>query len=124
MKIYVWTSQKNSKDLAHFLNLRKRMTAPALNVSPWLPAAGPNSYTEATMQGSQFVTLTNEPFAPLHAFQASSASPFAMSQSVCSCGVKNPDGCVLPKSMTAPYWQQLQSRDTLFSMDKPYETGR
>ena len=97
-----------------------------MDVHPWLPsftaASNRVAFLEAAAGGnSRFVEVTSEPFAPLHSFFNTQASPFN-SALACDCGAKNVDGACMPArgALTSqPFYQPRLSSVPL--QPQPYE---
>jgi hypothetical protein len=108
-------------DISH-LAKKNIVTHKNMNTQPWLSAftqPGQKAFTEGTDDGSKYVQVIKESFAPLHSYSNAVATPFISSLS-CACGAKNPDGvCVRGKEMPgAPFWQPNSA--LTFQME-PYE---
>ena len=80
-----------------------------MEVHPWLPpftTSGQIGFSEGTNQGSKYVEILKDTFAPLHSYNNACANPFKSSLA-CECGSKTVDGvCAVGKTIpSGPYWQ-------------------
>ena len=93
-----------------------------MEAHPWLPSfasAASLNYLEGSPDGSSFVQISREPFAPLHYLDNAMASPF-VNPLKCTAGYKTVDGVCTGQLPSGPYW----TASTLLNLltREPFET--